>query len=368
MEPSSRPEGAAQVPSAALRADGGSRIEDPTAGSALHGRGGYGNVVPGGALELDPLETVYLTEMERLKVHGPDGVSVGFRDLLAQAHVRDSAFEIRYLVYRDLRQRGYVVLRGAPPLEFSLLPRGGTPSKTPSKWWVESRSERVPFCLPELTEHLAQVRGARRTLLVGIIDEESDLTYYRVREVLPHGESPPPNPLSKVDGVLLGDRVSIFDAAQAQALDKSEHFGSKIGERLELSLLEALYLEREGRLTLQSSKGTGMLLPKDFESKASQTEPDLLARLPVYQHLRAQGLVPKTGFKYGAHFRAYEHDPASSHARYLVHVVPANWSAPWPEVARAIRLAQGVRKQLLLASLPPGDSAPRYLHLERMRP
>ncbi len=369
---SDRAEPGSSAPTSRLRPDGSSVVADPTAASALHGRGSYGNIVEGGALELDPLETTYLCEMERLRVQtGPSpgpGEPCSFRTLLSEAHGRDTAFEIRYLVYRDLRQRGYVVLRGPPPAEFSLLPRGGTPPKTPSRWWVESRSERVPFSLAELSEHLEGVRAARRTLLVGIIDEESDLTYYRVRDVVPHGECPPPVAGSRSEGLVLGDRVSIFDPAEASALDQAEHYGSRIGTRLELSLLEALYLVGEDRLTLRAAEGGGPLTASEFEQKARRTEPDLPTRLPVYRHLRAQGLVPKTGFKYGAHFRAYERDPGSTHARYLVHVVPPNWETPWPEVARAIRLAQGVKKQLLFASVPTEGGPPHYLHLERTRP
>lgn len=367
-EPSSRAETSTSLPLALLRPEGSSVVHDPSAASALHSRGSYGSTREGGALELDPLETIYLSEMERLRVQSSKGAARSFRELLAEAHGRDGTFEIRYLVYRDLRQRGYVVLRGPPPAEFSLLPRGGSPPKTPSRWWVESRSERVPFSLAETSAHLESVRAARRTLFVGIIDEESDLTYYRVRDVVPQGESSRPSSPPSAEGVVLGDRVSVFDPGSVAALDQGEHFGSRIGSRLELSLLEALYLGHERRLTLKASDGSGDIPLEAFESQASRTEPDLPVRLPVYRHLRSQGLVPKTGFKYGAHFRAYEKDPASTHARYLVHVVPAGWEAPWPEVARAVRLAQGVRKQLLLASVPFAGSLPRYLHLERVRP
>lgn len=366
-----RPPSSEPLPSSRYLEDGSSRVEDPTAASQLHGRGSYGKVEPGGALLLDPLETVYLAEQQRLTVGPAQGPARRFQELLTDAHGRDRAFEIRYLVYRDLRQRGYVVLRGPAPAEFSLLPRGGTPTKTPSRWWVEARSERTPFPLAEVADHLQRVLGARKTLLIGVVDEESDLTYYRVREVVPHGESARPSPPPTAVGVVLEDRVSIFDPAAAKALDATEHYGYRIGDRLELSLLEALYLARAGRLALRSSSGERPLPLPEFEALARTTEPDLLSRLPVYHHLRELGLIPKTGFKYGAHFRAYEKDPESSHARYLVHVVPPDWEAPWPEVARAVRLAQGVRKQFLLGYVVPGGEAPatpRYLHLERVRP
>jgi tRNA-intron endonuclease len=85
----------------------------------------------------------------------------------------------------------------------------------------------------------------------------------------------------------------------------------------------------------------------------------------VYEDLKARAIVVKTGFKYGSHFRAYEGDPERVHAKYLVHALPAGHKGMWPEVSRAVRLAHGVKKDLLFASV--GDQV-TYLRLERVRP
>jgi len=59
-----------------------------------------------------------------------DGKRVSAAELLRIAHRMSEGFEIRYLVYRELRQRGYVVKLGQPPLDFRVFPRGGSPNKT----------------------------------------------------------------------------------------------------------------------------------------------------------------------------------------------------------------------------------------------
>jgi tRNA-intron endonuclease len=46
--------------------------------------------------------------------------------------------------------------------------------------------------------------------------------------------------------------------------------------------------------------------------------------------------------------------------------VPENYISTWPEVSRAVRLAHGVRKELILARAGKGDI--HYLRLGRMRP
>jgi tRNA-intron endonuclease len=89
-------------------------------------------------------------------------------------------------------------------------------------------------------------------------------------------------------------------------------------------------------------------------------------RLHTYRDLKAKGLVAKTGFKYGTHFRVYEGDPANHHSKYLVHAVPEEYSTTWAEVSRAIRLAHGVKKEVLFASV--GGPEVLYIRLKRVRP
>src|SRR5438128_3136521 len=83
-------------------------VEDSAEGSALHNRGFFGRPRPGGGLELDLLEAIYLVEADRLAVRRK-GRAVSARELFRAASTAIESFEIRYLVYRDLRQRGYVV-------------------------------------------------------------------------------------------------------------------------------------------------------------------------------------------------------------------------------------------------------------------
>ncbi len=358
-------------PSAPARATqeaaGISRVADVTEASQIHGKGAYGTIQGGGALYLDDVETTYLVESGRLRVADPAGHDLGFQDLVRLHHRRDRSFEIRYLVYRDFRQRGYIVRSGTAPFDFGVLPRGGSLSRTPSRYWVRALSERTSFQLPEILDLLDRARAAKRTLLVGVVDEESDLTYYRVREVSPRGHLSTVDMPKEVAGTFLEDRVSIFDPVAAEILGERAFFGCRVGSRLELSLLEAVYLAEEGVLSLQEGPGRRPLSREQLLRRALRVEPDIPRRLPVYRHLRSVGLVPKTGFKYGTHFRAYERHPATSHARYLLHVVPPDFETLWPEVSRGVRLAQGVRKEFLFA-WASGPSGPRYMHLERVRP
>jgi tRNA-intron endonuclease len=94
--------------------------------------------------------------------------------------------------------------------------------------------------------------------------------------------------------------------------------------------------------------------------------PDFDLRFKVYKDLRDRGMVVKTGFKYGTHFRAYDRDPDTEHAKFLIHAVPRDMETSWPELSRAVRLAHGVRKEMVFGAADA--KGVEYLKLRRVRP
>ena len=340
-------------------------VEDQSEGSTIHNKGYYGVPQSGGSLKLDLMEAIYLVESTRLEVES-DGKKWTAGDLMRLAHKNSEGFEIRYLVYRELRQRGYVVKLSQPPLDFRVFPRGGSPNKTPSKWWVAAISERWTFDLGEMLEHLNQTTDVRKKLLLAVVDEESDVTYYEVRRVTPKGR------LSAVDvtrtsyGMLMADRVLITDADSVSALHSGHNFGKPIGPTVQLSLIEAAFLAELGALKLSDAKTGKPVTLVSLKKRARELQPDFDLRLDAFKDMKAKGLIVKTGFKYGSHFRAYEGDPGKQHARYLVHAVPKDYTAMWPEVSRAVRLAHGVKKEILLGRV--SEDEVEYVSLNRYRP
>ena len=353
--------------SGSIREDGTVRFDDPAEAGQVYGKGYFGTPSSDGGLALDRYESVYLAEMGRIDVRRAGGRAVAWPTVFRRAVRSDPGFAVRYLVYRDLRQRGYVVRASPPPVAFSVLPRGGVLHKTPSRYWVEAISERVPFDLARLFELAERAQSAKKLLLLGLVDEESDLTYYRVRRPSPTGALPPHGLPSPAEGWLSEDRVTVHEAAPVAQLGKELAYGGRMGDRLELSLLEAAYLASTGQLSLRDSTSGRKVPLERLERRARKLDPLFFERLAAYRELRGRALVVKTGFKYGAHFRAYPRSPEHSHARYLVQAAPATHVASWPEVAGGIRVAQGVRKEFLVAGVRPSAEV-RFLSLERVRP
>ena len=353
--------------SGVLASDGTVRFGDPAEAGAVYAKGYFGTPTPDGGLVLDRYESVYLSEMDRIEVAGAAGRSVPWAAVHRSAVRADPGFAVRYLVYRDLRQRGYVVRTSPPPVAFTVLPRGGILHKTPSRYWVAALSEREPFDLARLFELADRAQGARKLLLLGVVDEESDLTYYRVRAPSPTGALPPTPLSTPAEAWLSEDRVTVHESSAVDALGKALAFGSRVGGRLELSLLEAVYLADTDQLTVRDARTGREVSRERLARRARRLDRRFAERLAAYRELRRRRLVVKTGFKYGAHFRAYPRNPDHAHARFLVQAVPADHVAAWPEVAGGVRVAQGVRKEFVVAGVGP-DSSVRFLSLERVRP
>ncbi|MFC6728596.1 tRNA-intron lyase, partial [Natronoarchaeum mannanilyticum] len=92
-------------------------------------------------------------------------------------------------------------------------------------------------------------------------------------------------------------------------------------------------------------------------------------RLRTYAVLRERGVVPKTGFKFGADFRTYadvESVEELSHSERLVRVLPPGYAFAPRDLSLDVRLAHGVRKEMVFA-LPDGDEL-AWLGVERITP
>lgn len=339
-------------------------IKEESEASKIYNKGYFGTPQSGGALKLELVEGIFLSESGRIDVK-KKGRRMTFPQLLHVANNIYPNFEIKYLVYRDLRLRGYVVKPCVDPLDFRVFPRGGSPSKTPSKYWVSALSERSIFDLKELRKHLSKAMQVKKELLLAVVDEESDLTYYLARVVKPKGKRGKRRKKPKAHSLLLEDRVMVMDEQEARALFEHGFYGKMIGSRLQLSLIETAYLLEKGMIEVKNAK-TGRRIGLDsFLKKARKIQPDFGLRLKVFRDLEDKGVIVKTGFKYGSHFRAYTMDPHKAHAKYLVHAFSAGHKGMWPEVSRAVRVSHGVKKDILFGMV---GKEIEYVALKRVRP
>ena len=340
-------------------------VEDERAASTLYNKGSHGTPVSGGGLRLSLLEAAYLVDADRLAVQDADGGDVTLEHLVSAGGGADPTFEVRYIVYRDMRDRGYLVkVSTTPRVDFEVFPRGGS-HKDPDRQWLLAVSERASFATEPFLDMLHRASSFDRRVIIGVVDEEGDVTHYlaQLREM---SGALPGEAAGTLQGWAFEDRVLAFDLEAAGDLAPPGHLGRRMGDLHQLSLIEATHMVETGHLELRDAGTGGPLSPEEFMGRARGRRPDFDLRYKVYKDLREKGLVVKTGFKYGTHFRVYDRDPGSNHARFLVHAVPRDLETSWPELSRAVRLAHGVRKEMVFGA---ADSrGVEYLRMRRIRP
>ena len=103
-------------------------IRDKKPASRIYNRGYHGEPVSGGGLKLTLIEAIFLVDADRLEIKKNKKI-LEIPKLIEYATKRFPTFEIKYIVYRDFRQRGYIV-KPSSPLDFRVFERGGAPKKT----------------------------------------------------------------------------------------------------------------------------------------------------------------------------------------------------------------------------------------------
>lgn len=314
------------------------RVPDPAQANRLYNKGFVGTPKPGNSLRLTLAEAVHAVEAGRLTIEGGS-----LESLLAHGAGLGERTEVEYLAYRDLRERGLVVRPHDDA--YQVWKRGGTPKQEP--WFrMHPRSERQALRVADLEALAGDV--------LSIVDEDGAVTHYTITAQHPVGDVRPGD-LPPAEGLLLDDRVLVSDPEAVAAYPAKESLGTPIGDRLVLSLTEAESLRRRGVLAA----------PDDLAAHAARRQPHFPSTLPVYEALRAAGVVAKSGFRFGTHLRGYRTDPDHSHADWLFHCVSPDATLHAAELSRAVRLAHGVRKTF---SVAVADDPVRFVGVEWFRP
>jgi len=149
----------------------------------LSQQGFYGTRIDGNKLELEPVELLHLIERKRVVVTTPSGEHVGSDYIVNDLLVDDPDLWIQYLVFRDLRSRGYAVRKGfGSGIGFRVYARGDKPGTANAKELVYILKEGVPISLSDLDLVTKTAAGSRKDLLFALVDQNGEVNFYRVAQ------------------------------------------------------------------------------------------------------------------------------------------------------------------------------------------
>jgi tRNA-intron endonuclease len=137
---------------------------------------------------------------------------------------------------------------------------------------------------------------------------------------------------------------------EIERVHEEAYYGKIKDDRLELSPSEVTHLIERDILEVDESFD-------EVYDHFSDNDSEFSEKYAAYTDLRKRGLIVKTGFKFGAHFRVYERgvNPykkdkgRKDHTKFIVHAVRENKEMSFQEMSRAVRLASNIRAKMLWA-------------------
>ncbi|MBR9682088.1 MAG: tRNA-intron lyase [Candidatus Aenigmarchaeota archaeon] len=135
-------------------------------------------------LELSLVEAAWLFEKKKISVE-----DYTLTKFLSYCNKQDPRFDLRFIVYKDLRKRelptrtGFkfgcdfrVYEKGANPLK-----RGSKEAKEHTKWVVFAVSKGYKFSYPELSRAARLAHNIRAKMIWGLVDKKNNVSYYSMR-------------------------------------------------------------------------------------------------------------------------------------------------------------------------------------------
>lgn len=159
--------------------------ESSDAARELHARHCYGTLLKGGSVQLSEVEALYL--MDRGKISVTDGRNVAFDEQRFVYRFRKyKELWIHYCVYKDLRTRGYIVKTALKfGATYRVYDKGIRPGQDHARWIVYPVREQQSLTWHEFSARNRVAHSTKKRLLIGVVDEENDVTYYEIRWTRP---------------------------------------------------------------------------------------------------------------------------------------------------------------------------------------
>jgi len=132
---------------------------------------GFGDL-RGDKLHFAPYESFYLLEKGKIKVYEKRGKELELRDLVRKFSAGKPEIWIKYLVYRDLRDRGYIVRESSKAFDFDIYGKG------PMRRLISIIYEGGEASLRKLNKLLKYSDKEKKELILAVVDRRTDIVYY----------------------------------------------------------------------------------------------------------------------------------------------------------------------------------------------
>ena len=173
-------------PIKAVLEEDGVITENSDAARDLFNKNRFGSLLKDGRVRLSFYEALFLKEAGRLDVFDRRNHSLSFDMLLKKARKQNKDFWVCFVVFSDLRRRGYIVKTalkfGAP---FRVYDRGVKPGEDHARWVLFPVHERKGLTWHEFSAKARVAHSTKKRLLIAVVDDEGDVSYWENKWIRP---------------------------------------------------------------------------------------------------------------------------------------------------------------------------------------
>jgi len=139
-----------------------------------------------GKIQYSLVEGLYLLEKKKIYIVDNKDKRIKQEDYIKKAKKVEPNFWVRYNVYRDIRNRGYIIKTALKfGADFRVYDRGVKPGEDHAKWIVFPVNEGETLTWYDFSAKNRVAHSTRKRLLLAIVDDEGDVTYYECRWMRP---------------------------------------------------------------------------------------------------------------------------------------------------------------------------------------
>jgi tRNA-intron endonuclease len=138
-------------------------------------------------LLLSPEEALYIKEKRAdFRIVNERNKDMDYEALMKHFTKLDRDFPRKYLVYRDLRDRGFCVKTGFKfGTHFRIYSRGDKPGSGHAIWLVHCIPEEFVCEFPLVSRAVRLAQNVRKKMIYAVLDKEGDITYYKIERITP---------------------------------------------------------------------------------------------------------------------------------------------------------------------------------------
>jgi len=160
--------------------------ENSDSARELYNQSRFGGVLEDGKVELSLIEALYLLEKRKIIILDGRSKEIGFEKFLKKATKIEPNLWTRYCVFKDMRDRGYVIKTALKfGADFRVYDRGVKPGEDHARWVIYPVKEGSTMTWYEFAAKNRVAHSTKKRLMVGIVDDEGDITYYEIKWLRP---------------------------------------------------------------------------------------------------------------------------------------------------------------------------------------